>query len=94
MGGRQHQLILEKGVTCLDPTKVEGIRNWPRPMKVKDICSFLGFCNFYRPFILSFSKITKPLNELTCKNVPFVWKGKHEIAFNALQELVTSKLVL
>ena len=24
-------LILEKGVTCMDLTKVEGIKNWPRP---------------------------------------------------------------
>ena len=58
-------LILEKGVTRMDPTKVEGIKNWPKPAKVKDVRSFLGFCNFYRPFILSFSKIAKPLNELT-----------------------------
>ena len=40
-------LILEKGVTRMDPTKVEGIKHWPRPMKVKDVRSFLGFCNFY-----------------------------------------------
>ena len=40
-------LILEKGVTRMDPTKVEGIKNWPRPAKVKDVRSFLGFCNFY-----------------------------------------------
>ena len=52
-------LILEKGVTRMDPTKVEGIKNWPRPAKVKDVRSFLGFCNFYRPFILSFSKIDR-----------------------------------
>ena len=40
-------LILEKGVTRMDLTKVEGIKNWPRPAKVKDVHSFLGFCNFY-----------------------------------------------
>ena len=40
-------LILEKGVTRMDPTKVEGIKNWPRPAKVKDVRSFLGFCSFY-----------------------------------------------
>ena len=51
----------------MDLTKVEGIKNWPRPAKVKDVRSFLGFCNFYRPFIPSFSKIAKPLNELTTK---------------------------
>ena len=63
-------------------------------MKVKDVRSFLGFCNFYQPFIPSFSKITKPLNELTCKDVPFTWEDKHEIAFNTLQDLVTSEPVL
>ena len=72
-------LILEKGVTHMDPTKVEGIKNWPRPMKVKDVRSFLGFCNFYWPFIPSFSKIAKPLNELTRKDVPFVWEDKHKL---------------
>ena len=77
-------LILEKGVTHMDLTKVEGIKNWPRPVKVKDVCSFLGFCHFYRPFIPSFSKIAKPLNELMCKDVPFTWEDKHKDAFNAL----------
>ena len=78
----------------MDPTKVEGIQNWPRPTKVKDIRSFLGFCNFYRPFIPSFSKISKPLNELTHKDVPFIWEDKHETAFNTLRDLVTSEPVL
>ena len=78
----------------MDPTKVEGIKNWPTPAKVKDVHSFLGFCNFYRPFIPSFSKIAKPLNELTRKDVPFMWEDKHENVFNTLQDLVTSEPVL
>jgi hypothetical protein len=44
-------VIIEKGMTCMDPVKIAGIKNWPTPIKVKDIRSFLGFCNFYRPFI-------------------------------------------
>ena len=68
----------------MDLTKVEGIKNWPRPTRVKDVRSFLGFCNFYRPFIPSFSKIAKPLIELTRKDVPFVWEDKHKVMFNAL----------
>ena len=78
----------------MDLIKVEGIKTWPKPAKVKDVRSFLGFCNFYRLFIPSFSKIAKPLNELTCKDVPFIWEDKHEAAFNNLQDLVTSELVL
>jgi hypothetical protein len=44
-------VIIEKGMTHMDPVKIAGIKNWPTPMKVKDMCSFLGFCNFYQPFI-------------------------------------------
>jgi hypothetical protein len=44
-------VIIEKGMTCMDPVKIAGIKNWPTPTKIKDVCSFLGFCNFYRPFI-------------------------------------------
>jgi hypothetical protein len=44
-------VIIEKGMTRMDPIKITGIKNWPMPTKVKDIRSFLGFCNFYQPFI-------------------------------------------
>jgi hypothetical protein len=44
-------VIIEKGMTRMDPVKIAGIKNWPIPTKVKDVHSFLGFCNFYRPFI-------------------------------------------
>ena len=57
-------IIIEKGMTHMDPVKVEGIKNWPMPTKVKDICSFLGFCNFYRPFIKGFT-ISGPLLLMT-----------------------------
>jgi len=40
-------VILEKGVTRMDPVKISGIADWPIPKIVKDIHSFLGFCNFY-----------------------------------------------
>jgi hypothetical protein len=42
-------VILEKGVTCMDPVKSSGIRDWPTPTKVEDIQSFLRFCKFLSP---------------------------------------------
>ena len=78
----------------MDPVKVEGIRNWPRPTKVKDIRSFLGFCNFYRPFIRGFAHIARPLNELTKKDVEWNWTSRQEEVFNNLKEHVTSEPVL
>ena len=87
-------IIIEKGMTRMDLVKVEGIRNWPRPAKVKDIHSFLGFCNFYRPFIRGFAHIARPLNELTKKDVEWNWTSRQEEAFNKLKEHVTSEPVL
>jgi hypothetical protein len=50
-------VIIEKGMTHMDPVKIAGIKNWPTPNKVKDVRSFLGFCNFYRPFIRGFAHL-------------------------------------
>jgi hypothetical protein len=45
----------------MDESKVQVIRDWPTPRKVKDIQSFLRFTNFYHRFIASYSEITVPL---------------------------------
>ena len=43
-------LILEKGVTHMDPAKIMGIKDWLTSTTVKQVQSFWGFCNFYRVF--------------------------------------------
>jgi len=50
-------------------TKVEEIRAWSTPKKVVDVQSFMGFANFYCRFIKGFSKIAKPLTDLTKKGI-------------------------
>src|SRR5882724_9940913 len=39
-------MLSPKGLTMV-PYKVQIIQDWPKPQKVKDIQSFLGFANFY-----------------------------------------------
>ena len=60
-------LIVSTEGIKIDPTKVTAIRNWDRPTYVKEICSFIGFCNFYRQFICGFSNVASPLNAMTKK---------------------------
>jgi hypothetical protein len=67
-------VIIEKGITRMDPIKIAGIQNWPTPIRVKDVRSFLGFCNFYRPFIRGFAHLAQPLNELTRKDTELSWE--------------------
>jgi hypothetical protein len=63
-------IISPEGIR-VDPAKVEVISAWKEPKTVVGVQSFLGFCNFYRQFIKGYSKIAKPLNCLTRKEVPF-----------------------
>ena len=70
-------LIIGNGTVCMDSVKVEGITKWPIPMTVKQVRSFLGFCNFYHTFIPKFSDIARPLNDLTCRGLyPWHWAFK------------------
>ena len=87
-------VILEKGVTRMDPVKIAAIRDWPTPDKVKDVRSFLGFCNFYRAFIRGFASIAKPLNTLTRKDANWNWTPEHQRAFEDLKSRVSSEPIL
>jgi hypothetical protein len=87
-------LILERGVTCMDLTKVEGVWNWETPSTKKHVCSFLGFCNFYHMFIRGFAKLAKPLNNLTKKDTPWVWGDGKQNTFNTLKHRITEEPIL
>ena len=87
-------LILEEGVTRMDPAKITGIATWPTPTSVKQVQSFLGFCNFYRPFIYQFSHIARLLNELTRKDTPWIWERRQQEAFETLRKRITLEPVL
>ena len=58
-------VILEKGVTRMDPAKITGVDMWPVPKNTTEVRKVLGFFNFYHPFIEGFAFITKPLHKLT-----------------------------
>jgi hypothetical protein len=54
---------------------------------------FLGFVNFYRRFVRSFSNIAKPLTKLTGK-VSWSWGPEQDLAFQKLKEQITEDVVL
>src|SRR5258707_15496636 len=55
------RLVISKDHVTMDPMKVCRVTEWPTPMKVKEVQSFLGFVNFYQKFIHDFSNIACPL---------------------------------
>ena len=74
----------------MDPAKITGVAEWPVPTTVKQVRSFLGFVNYYRPFVPKFSHVARPLNELTRKGVQFQWGQKEQFTFETLR----AKLIL
>ena len=64
-----------------DPEKLEAIRKWEPPTKVKGVRGFLEFCNYYRQFIDGYSRIAEPLTRLMRKDQPFHWILECQHAF-------------
>ena len=49
-------IITTEGVR-MDPAKVAAVRELETPSNIMDVQAFLGYANFYRRFILGYSKI-------------------------------------
>jgi len=87
-------VILEKGVTRIDPVKIVGIDTWLTPKNVTEVQRAVGFFNFYRPFIKGFAHITRPLHRLTRKDQEWTWGHDEQQAFDKLKKLVTEEPIL
>ena len=87
-------MIVKPGQLAMDPIKLNSIAQWPTRSKVKDVCSFLGFANFYRRFIPNYSTIACPLIDLTKKNLPWHWTPSQQQAFDHLKCLFLLQSIL
>ena len=83
----------EKGMEP-DPQKTSAVRDWPTPVDVSNLRSFLGLASYYRRYIHQFAEIAGPLHHLTNKGVPFIWSGTCQAAFVQLKEKLTQAPVL
>ena len=65
-------LISAHGISPL-PEKLDTIKNMPTLKDVKKIKQFLGLTGYYRKFVPRFVDISRPLTQLTKKEMKFVW---------------------
>jgi len=78
-------MIISENQIKMDPAKLEEIKNWPSPMTVKQVQSFLGFGNFYRKFIGHYADFARPLNDLRKKDLTWNWTDTCQEAFEKLK---------
>jgi len=74
--------------------KVEAILSWKKPISMTEVQTFLGFANFYRRFIKDYSKIARPLTELTKKTEKWLCNQEAEAAFAELKRRFTTAPIL
>jgi hypothetical protein len=84
----------------INNAKIKIILDWPIPKNFRNIQVFISFANFYRRFILRFSKIIYPLTNMLVsmvgekKTETFHWGKEINKAFNILKKLFIIILIL
>jgi hypothetical protein len=63
--------VVSKDGVAVDVSKKESVQNWPVPINISQVRSFLVLVGFYHRFVKGFSTIAAPMNDLTKKGVPF-----------------------
>jgi len=78
----------------MEEEKIDGVLSWPEPKNVKDVRKFLGLTNYYRRFIKDFTRVARPINMLTRKDIKWQWGVEQQKAFDELKRVFTTKPVL
>ena len=76
-------IVSSQGI-WMEDKRIKVVKNWPEAKSVQDIQVFIGFTNFYWPFIRGFSKIAALLTSI------FKTIGSSDLA---LRELGTDEIV-
>jgi hypothetical protein len=78
-------MIIHPGQVAMDPAKLSGISQWQIPSSIKEVQSFLRFCNFYCHFISHYSDLAQPLINLMKKVTIFTWTQACTDSFEKLK---------
>jgi len=76
-----------------DPTKIDLIRQYPRPTTRKKLQRFMGIINYLRIFCPNLAVIAGLLSELQGETKRFKWTEMHEESFKQCKEIIQSNRV-
>lgn len=74
--------------------KVSDILNFPVPLSIDSLRTFLGMASYYRKFVEDFSTRAVPLHALLKKGTPFDWSPECQEAFDFIKEKLANANIL
>ena len=86
-------VVSDKGIQP-NPVNIEKVMTWPTPTNVSQVRGIVALGSYYRRFVKDFSKLVKPLIQLTEKNKPFEWNKECDHSFLALKSHLTSPPIM
>ena len=80
----------------VDQRKIVTIRDWPAPINISELCSFLELASYYRKFVKGFLAIASPLTVLLHKDtrVWMVYSSTTSIWYSKTISHISTSLVI
>lgn len=86
--------VLEGGMIRPDPSKISAIQDFPAPVDVPTLQSFLGLVGYYQRHIPDYSTLAYPLRALLRKGADWDWGPDQQQAFLWLKEAMATSPVV
>jgi Reverse transcriptase (RNA-dependent DNA polymerase) len=79
-------VVVGQNKVHIDQGKIDQVARWIPPNNPTEVRKFLGFTGYYRYFVKNYSKIARPLLDLTKKSFTWNWGNKQKEAFEELRD--------
>lgn len=86
-------LVSSEGIE-MSEQRIKAIQDWPTPTTRKGLQRFLGLANYCRNFVSNYSRVAKPLTDLTSPKTTFKWSTTAQQSFQDLKEALMTSPVL
>lgn len=74
--------------------KLKSVIEYPTPIDLKGVRSFVGLASYFRRFVRNFALIARLLTELLAKNAKFTWGKAQNESFCELKKRLSSNPIL
>ena len=84
-------IISKNGLRASDE-RVQAILQYATPTDLNQLDSFVDKLNYYGKFLPALASVCAPLNQLRCKDTPWMWSTECAVAFDRLKQMLADTI--